>query len=321
MIEFGKISTQVNIDVLNAIDKAKNQELKAFDILPIAAAPIFQLRDDDDITGRADIFSAVRNLKRKKELNYASYTYESLIEALKCRWIVNLTLKQMEKLLIGIKVIKGFDENGNVVPDDVFCPIYRKFVSNSNFQPLKYEGKKIFNATDNENLAVIHRMLEYPPFNGIKIWSWKCSPNDYKNEYPSELCCVGENEWFDKSFETISSLEELSKELGCSGKKGTVARAWWDFYSNIHEGDIVLYRDWKNDLVAGIGIFKGNYKYKTEKENNRSCRDVEWISTKHYPSPKHIGKGNTWPMEIDTPKLLLPLLPIISEAITTYHQD
>ncbi len=84
-----------------------------------------------------------------------------------------------------------------------------------------------------------------------------------------------------------------------AGSRGSVSRAWYDFAHSIKDGDYVMLRDWEKNVIAGIGQFKGEYRYEPERESFRSRRTVEWISTELVISPVNIGRGNTSPMVID----------------------
>ena len=320
MENYNIINKNVCIDIVKFVDAGGGSEVKAMDILPVAAAPIFLLDEKTDVSSRAKIYGAAMRFRATKALPHNSYDKAGLIDALSFRWVSTLELATMEELLSGLSVIAGFDEEHNVVLDEKFAGIYHKFAEDPNFVPLKYNGTKGFNKSDEECLVYIHKRLEYPPFNGRKIWSWKCSTEDYKEGLPAELCCVGENEWFDRSLEDVKSIEEFATIRGGKATKGTVTRAWWDFAHTVKDGDIVVYRDYQKNIIAGIGKFVGVYHYKPEMPNYRSRRDVVWLSSEHYASPTNIGNGNTSPMEIDDPAKLKDLLPIISNAILSHQR-
>lgn len=146
------------------------------------------------------------------------------------------------------------------------------------------------------------------------VWLWKTtSENAQKKLDECELSCVGNPEWMDHNLrDDFASIEEYAAVYKDHNvKRGTVARAWWDFGNVMEEGDIVILYDLQKDEIAAIGKLKGEYRYVPELPGRRSRRYVDWIVKDAVKSPYHFGVGGTWPAIIMDSKRLKALKPLI----------
>lgn len=284
------IDRNINIDIIDMMGEGMKSKLTADELLPVAAASVTRF-DFTKHYGDNALYEVVGRLLKGRKLVVATYDREGTIYTLRERWCAGIEDALKKVLLVkGVALIDSFTEDGYAVFNEKIYHSYRKLMAGGRFSRIEY-GRDGFDEEREKEWRMIADLSKGTILEGHRLWSWKCNSDFYAEGLPEELCCVEKNEWHE------GSLMDIKKwEAGC---RGSVSRAWYDFAHNIKENDFVILRDWEKNVIAGIGQFKGEYRYEPERESFRSRRTVEWVSTDKIPSPVNIGRGNTSPMPID----------------------
>lgn len=303
---------------LRVMDMVESQEYDLRDMLAMAATYIVQYDFNESVADDPNrLFRTVNRLRSR--IRITNRTYEELKNAFRDNWVDNLEDESVSSYLLDLNIIEKI-ENDRVVLKEKIVNAYKGIREKKSYKEMVF---RVSTVARTKGVDSLDRVVKGTPLEKHRLWSWKCNSERTENGLPPELCCVGSTvmQFVDVNLKEVESLDWLAQKVGDTGKFGTVSRSWWHFGKEIKHGDYVLMRNYQTDRIEGIGRFVGDMIYDDSKPYYRNVRKVMWIVKEPFESPTHIAGGNTWPMPIEDPDVVRPLMDKIKFAVSECNME
>ncbi|GAB4044119.1 AAA family ATPase [Spirosoma litoris] len=151
---------------------------------------------------------------------------------------------------------------------------------------------------------------------------WKYAPGKQAARWADDLresvMAIDFSNYDTGSLSQYATQADLDNYLGKADKNSNQT---WNMilFKDATEGDVVFANRGRN-TVAGIGIIRGPYRYRSDTPYNRHSRSVEWLADQEWQYPQNLFPENRNLFRIDTfsPTRMGP--QIIQEYIKQYPQ-